>query len=129
MQENKKENVFSVDKVKEEITAGDDELANWVMSKQASQFFLPTDSNTVAEFSAISDWSQNYEQSAIHTFMRAADYYLVAHAKQRNAIVVTNEIPSNSKRKIKIPDVCMDLNIEFVNPFKMLRQSGAKFVL
>jgi hypothetical protein len=32
--------------------------------------------------------------------MSVADYYLIAQAKQRKAIVVTHEVPSNSLKKI-----------------------------
>jgi ribosomal protein L30E len=42
-----------------------------------------------------------YEQSATNEFMSVADYYLIAQAKQRKAIVVTHEVPSNSLKKIK----------------------------
>lgn len=61
--------------------------------------------------------------------MLAADYYLIAQARQRNAIVVTHEVPSDSLKKIKIPNMCMDLGIKFITPFLMLRELQAKFVL
>jgi hypothetical protein len=43
--------------------------------------------------------------------------------------VVTHEVPSASTRKIKIPDACIDLGINFMTPFQMLRREGARFVL
>jgi hypothetical protein len=48
--ENEKRNVFSIDKVKDEIITGDDELTNWVKNNTSDQFFLPTNIQTTAEF-------------------------------------------------------------------------------
>uniref|UniRef100_UPI0034E00AE4 DUF4411 family protein n=1 Tax=Candidatus Thiodubiliella endoseptemdiera TaxID=2738886 RepID=UPI0034E00AE4 len=131
LQENENGNVFSIDKVKEEITTGDDDLVNWVNTNTSDQFFLLTDIQTTAEFPAINNWifGEGYEQSATNEFMSVADYYLIAQAKQRNAIVVTHEVPSNSLRKIKIPNACIGLNVNFVTPFMMLKQLHAKFIL
>ena len=61
--------------------------------------------------------------------MQATDYYLIAQAKQRNSVVVTHEVPSDGLKKIKIPNVCMGLNIKFMTPFMMLKQLRAKFIL
>ncbi|SMN02544.1 hypothetical protein SPONN_1290 [uncultured Candidatus Thioglobus sp.] len=131
LRENENKNVFSIDKVKDEITTGDDELVGWVNNNTSNQFFLSTDVQTTTEFSVINSWiiQQNYQQSAINEFMSVADYYLIAQAKQRDAIIVTHEIPSNSLRKIKIPNVCIGLGINFVTPFMMLKKLHAKFIL
>jgi hypothetical protein len=125
--ENEKRNVFSIDKVKDEIITGDDELTNWVKNNTSDQFFLPTNIQTTAEFPAISNWTigGGYEQSATNEFMSVADYYLIAQAKQRKAIVVTHEVPSNSLKKIKIPNACIGLKVSFVTPFVMLKQLHA----
>jgi hypothetical protein len=61
--------------------------------------------------------------------MQVADYYLIAQAKQKSAIVVTHEVPSDSLKKIKIPNVCIGLGIKFITPFVMLKQLQAKFIL
>jgi hypothetical protein len=45
-----KKDVFSIDKVKDEIITGDDELTNWVKNNTSDQFFLPTNIQTTAEF-------------------------------------------------------------------------------
>jgi hypothetical protein len=106
-------------------------LTNWVKNNTSDQFFLPTNIQTTAEFPAISNWTigGGYEQSATNEFMSVADYYLIAQAKQRKAIVVTHEVPSNSLKKIKIPNACIGLKVSFVTPFVMLKQLHAKFVL
>lgn len=129
--ENQKQTIFSIDKVKDEIISGDDELVNWTNNLNSNNFFLSANEQTIAEFSHVNNWiyQQNYQQSAINQFMQVADYYLIAQAKQSNAIVVTHEVPSDSLKKIKIPNVCIGLNIRFTTPFIMLKQLHAKFIL
>ncbi|HHG90241.1 MAG TPA: DUF4411 family protein, partial [Devosia sp.] len=40
------------------------------------------------------------------------NYYLVAHAQAAGHTVVTDEVPSASVKKIKIPDACIGLGIK-----------------
>ena len=79
----------------------------------------------------VSDWvtKQNYEQVAIHTFLQDPDYYLIAHALSKKYTLVTHEIPSNSQKIVKIPDVCMGIGVNFLNTFGMLKREKARFVL
>jgi hypothetical protein len=65
----------------------------------------------------------------VNSFFQIADYYLIAHALAGEHIVVTHEIPSYSERRIKIPDVCAGLDIDFMTPYEMLRKERAKFIL
>ena len=43
--------------------------------------------------------------------------------------VVTHEVAAGSKKKIKIPDACISLGVQFMTPFTMLRRERARFVL
>ena len=43
--------------------------------------------------------------------------------------VVTHEKAQPTARKIKIPNVCIGLNIKCVTPFEMLRLERARFIL
>ncbi len=65
----------------------------------------------------------------INEFLSVGDYFLVCHALGHCMTVVTHEIPSNSKRRIKIPDACRALGVQFMSPFEMLREERANFVL
>lgn len=38
---------------------------------------------------------------------------------------MTHEIPSNSTKKIKIPDACIGLGIKCITPYEMLRTERA----
>ena len=122
--------LFSVEKVGDEIQGQGDELSEWA-EELHSGFFLTPDQTVVSSLSAVSTWvtGQGYEPAAISTFLQVADYYLVAQAHAGSHIVVTHEVPAASKRKIKIPDACLGLGIRFMNPFEMLRRERARFVL
>ncbi len=122
--------VFSVEKVADELLAGNDELAEWA-KERGDKFFLPPDERTLPAFGQISVWAnrQNYDTAAIHTFLQVADYYLIAHALAYGFIIVTHEVPAQTRRKIKIPNVCIGLGIRHLTPYEMLRREKAKFIL
>lgn len=122
-------NVFSIEKVGDELIGGGDDLATWAQSRPS--LFLRPDSPVVASLQAVSRWAndQNYDPAAISTFLQVADYYLVAQAHASTHIVVTHEIATDSVKKIKIPNVCIGLGIKCMTPFQMLRTERARFVL
>ena len=122
--------VRSIEKVQEELVAGGDELADWAQAR-GSDLFLRPDDATLPSLRAASTWASGagYDPGAVNIFLQAADYYLVAHAHAIGAVVVTHEVPSESIRKIKIPDACIGIGVRCINPFQMLRTEGARFVL
>ena len=122
--------VFSIDKVADEIQAGQDDLSDWAKN-QGEALFQRTSPALAATFAQISIWatSQSYEPVAVNTFFLAADFYLIAHALAGNHTVVTHEVPKNSPKKIQIPNVCVGLGVKFVTPYQMLRIEQARFVL
>lgn len=122
--------VFSVEKVGDEVLGLGDELSVWA-SERGEEFFLRPDASVFPAMTEVSSWvsGQDYEPSAVSTFLQKADYYLVAQARAGGHAVVTHEVPSGSTRKIKIPDVCIGIGIKCMTPFQMLRLEGARFVL
>jgi len=130
IENNKFGKVFSIEKIGDEINAGDDELAEWA-KKLGTDFFLQPDQKVADQFNIVSSWAtnQNYDPVAINTFLQVADYYLICHALGHELILVTHEIPSNSPKKIKIPNACVGLKIKFMSPYEMLRHEKARFVL
>ncbi len=122
--------VASIEKVSDELVGGSDELSNWA-GAQGKAFFLPPDDQVLPALAQVSAWAtgQNYEPAAIATFLQVADYWLVAHALAHDFVVVTHEVPSDSIRKIKIPNACIGLGLKCVSPYEMLRSTKAKFVL
>ncbi len=122
--------VFSIERVGDELLAGGDELSDWATDRGAD-FFLKPDNRLLPALSAVSAWAagQTYEPAAVNTFLQVADYYLVAYALVHGHIVVTHEIASTSTKKIKIPDACIALGIKCVTPYEMLRTARARFIL
>ena len=125
-----KEKVNSVAKVKDEIFAGDDELFDWVKSLPKA-FFLQPQQSDVDALQKISSWvtTGKYDQAAVAQFLQLADYYICAQALTGEHTVVTLEVPSESRKRVKIPDVCLAMNIPYINTFDLLRREGARFVL
>jgi hypothetical protein len=122
--------LMSIEKVSDELRAGGDDLADWAQERSAA-FFVPPDNQVVAALSDVSRWvtSQSYEPAAIATFLQVADYWLVGHALAHSCLVVTHEVPSESTRKVKIPNVCVGMGLSCVTPYEMLRRERARFVL
>lgn len=127
---NEAETVFSIEKVGDEIEAGEDELSEWA-AQRGSGFYLKPDPNMLSALGTVSKWvtGQKFTAAAINVFLQAADYYLIAYALAHKHIVVTHERPADTPNKIKIPNVCIGLGVKFVNPFEMLRHERARFIL
>ncbi|MCY3767492.1 MAG: DUF4411 family protein [Gemmatimonadetes bacterium] len=127
---NERGGVFSIEKVADEIAAGDDDLSVWAGSLGDGFFLKPTMEVLVA-LGTVGDWTklQGYNAAAIDTFLQVADYHLVDHALAGGFDVVTHEIPSPSLNRIKIPNVCIGLGLKCLTPFEMLRREKARFVL
>ncbi len=56
----------------------------------------------------------------------SADLFVIAVAKHRGATVVTEEGFSNSPTKPKMPNVCEDYGIEYINFLELLRRENIK---
>jgi len=128
--ENAASRVVSIDKVGDELRGGEDALAEWAKAR-GTEFFLTPDATVLPALGTISEWSkgQGYEPAAITTFLEKADLYVVAHALAHGHVVVTQEVPSDSTKRIKIPNACIGVGVKCVGPFEMLRASKARFVL
>jgi len=129
-QNNARNKVYSIEHVKRELLRHGDSLATWAKN-QNSRFFLPIDSSTSANLSTVSNWvaHQSFSSAGQHRFLQGADYYLIAYALTQHRTVVTHESENTSRTEIKIPIVCRGLSIRYMNPFNMLRNERARFVL
>jgi hypothetical protein len=122
--------VASIDKVADEIEAGQDELSDWARD-HGQALFRRTQAALAPHFTQVSTWAtgQQYTPAAINTFLQVADFYLLAHALAGNHVVVTHEVSANSPGRIKIPNACVGLGVRFMTPYQMLRTEQARFVL
>ena len=113
--------------VKEELSAvGTGDLNAWAKSRPA--IFVPTgDLLTEAQaiqnaFPGLLDPKAEFEE---------ADAYVIALAKLREGIVITQETPAAEKRNPKrthfVPDVCREMGIPCFNLLGLMRREGWKF--
>ena len=129
---NKEGKVYSHWKVYEELNKGNDELKDWVSAEAKSLFLKPSDDILMPSFAKLSELTLNlkdYKEGAISEFFASADYYLIAFALSKGYTLVTHEVSSPSKKRIKIPDIARQLQIATISPFEMLRTENARFII
>ena len=118
--------VFATEEVKREIEDTDDELKKWISSKE--YFFKPID-DAVQEC-LIEVFKDPHHRRLIDSVKgrSKADPWVIAHAMAEDAVVVTKEeyAPPETAR-IRIPNVCDDLGIEWINDYELIRQLGLSF--
>ncbi|HUT99437.1 MAG TPA: DUF4411 family protein [bacterium] len=122
--------IRSIDRVKHELERGKDELASWVEGYFQDAFASTDEDEVVQIYKKIIKWvnsESQFTEEAKATFAGGADGWLVAYAKVKGCIVVTQEISEPfSKRKVKIPDVCIKGGLSFLDTFEMLRTLGIR---
>jgi hypothetical protein len=124
--------VQSIDRVRQELEQGNDDLADWVKNERFGTGFASTnDAGVILCYSSIMAWVQAHPQfsgGAKADFATVADGWLIAYAKAKAGIVVTHEVlDPGAKSRVKIPNVCQAFNVSFIDTFKMLRALGIKF--
>lgn len=121
----------SIKPICDELLKGNDGLAAWIKERKDSGWFLPIDDvQTQQNLVKIATWivAQPYKEAAKADFLSAGDPWLIAKAKAIGATVVTQEtFDSQSRKKVKIPNVCRAFQVHSINTFDLLRQTGAIF--
>lgn len=123
--------VYSVQRVLAEISDKDDKLRDWIRTLDKN-FFLPTSKQTSKYVEEISKFilENDYKASEKKRFLEGADVFLIAHSMENNATVVTYETQVDQKsRKVKLPNVCKEFNVNCILPSDMLQIEKAKFIL
>ncbi len=134
LQQHRSERVSSIDKIKNEIDAGRDDLKDWANETAPSSFFKGTADKKVSDaFRDMVNWVQGEElflPEAKAKFAAVADGWLVAFAKVNGAILVTGEVYApECKTEVKIPNVCVEFGVKYVDTYEMLRDLKEQFVL
>jgi len=122
--------VFSIERVYDELVAGDDELTTWCETRRS--FFLPLGPDDVRAVATVNRWandSTEYDPPAKAQFADAADSFLIAQALAGHHTVVTHERISDGRKRIKIPNAASAHGVPWCNAFHMLRVERARFVL
>lgn len=126
----KDDKLFIPATVHEEITRTDDDLSAWLNTSS-----IPVREITENVTKCI---NRIYAANPNHKFLvdnvkgrSLADPWVIAHAIDENAIVVTKEekitAANKKKNKIRIPDVCDNMKVTWMNDFQLIRELGIKF--
>lgn len=112
----------------QEITAGDDLLAQWVQQRREKGLCVSASKSVQAHIGTISAHVvEKYKPHQANEFLVGGDAWVIAHAIDDDGIVVTQESPRSHKAKVKIPTVCKALNVRCIDTFAMLKELGARF--
>ena len=125
---NDSDTVFIIDKVKSELSRGNDELSEWIKSAPVKLTIKPSPKLTNS-LALIAQWvsEKSYSPAAKSVFLSSADYFIIAYAHSLGYAVVTRERPDpNSIRRVKIPDVCLNMGVDYISPFQLLEDEGMK---
>lgn len=108
-------------------------MKNWCIGNLPDGFFKDT-SDIVSEYTQIVSWANSmnshYNTSALAEFLDTdeADAWLIAYSLHHGIKLVTYERSNpNMKSKIKIPEPCNALGVQFVNTIEMFREIGETF--
>ena len=120
-----------LDKVKEEIYQGSDDLADWL--QQHEDEFVQKDMYddlVVASYGQVIQSvmdDDTYMEVAKADFASVADSWICAHALSKGYVIVTQEtFEPNCKKRVKIPNVCKGFDIEYINLIQFLREIGMR---
>lgn len=123
--ENSPGKILTIKPIESEIMAGHDELSSWFEDNYAIHTYSVDATEVQQAFAKISEHvTQNvqYKDSEKAHFLSKADPWIIAYAYVNNCVVVTHEILAPGSKKVKIPDVCQFLNVQYINVFEMLRE-------
>lgn len=119
--------VFTIDKVRDEVCAGKDDVKAWFKGYFPSAAILPVDDVTMASYQKVQTDVRNtgrFKPSALSDYAAdsLADPFICAYALGHGDItVVSYEISKPaSKTEIKIPDVCALVRVPCIQIYDML---------
>ena len=128
--------LFSIDEVERELfkKAGKEDLKQWIENNlQNTGFFLDTkDRMVLQKYIEIGDAvnrNAQYFRKAKAEFFDGSDLWLIAYAAVYGFVVVTHEQKKiGVKKRVPIPNVCDEFNVDYCNIFEMLKELGAQFM-
>jgi hypothetical protein len=124
--------IFCTSFVYDEIKVQEDDLADWFKKRKTSGLCITPDEETTNHYTDITNHVDKLYGAANpegRKFLEGADGWVIAAAISEQAIVVTEEKPVRPPSpKVKIPNVCDELNVDWIDTIRLLRQLGAKFI-
>lgn len=121
--------VCSVDRVRDELEDGGDDLWDWARGTFGVEAFHES-SAASSQFGDMAAWVMSqpqYTGAAKSEFMAVADGWLAAFAKHQGKIVVTlEEAAPDAKKKVPLINVCNAFSVVTITPYEMLRRLGVQ---
>lgn len=127
--------IRSIDRVYDELTKNNndpDELHKWSTAHKA--FFK--DSTSIQIQQIYGDIANHvaahpvYSQAEVQRFLGGADPWLIAAARALGGIIVTHEvIVPETSRKVKIPNIAREFDVEWMDVFDLLELTEDRLVL
>lgn len=124
----KQERIFIPEVVYEEIIRTEDELSKWL--KESKIPIKKISEHVTICLQKIYSTNPIHKNLVDNTKARSlADPWVIAHALSENATVVTKEekVTALSSNKIKIPNVCDNMGIRWINDFQFIDEIDVKF--
>ena len=111
--------------VYEEISDGNDELANWAKQEQIKTALLLQEEVDVSLVSRVTDQGYAPDLTDDEVVEIGRDPFLIAYALKdsTNRCIVTTEVSKPSKKRAHrhLPNVCNDLGVSCYNTFEFVR--------
>ncbi|MBK7426505.1 MAG: DUF4411 family protein [Saprospiraceae bacterium] len=124
----KQDKIFIPEVVYEEITRTEGELSEWL--KQSKIPILKISEPVTICLQRIYAADPLHKNLVDNTKARSlADPWVIAHALHENATVVTKEekVTALNSTRIKIPNVCENMGIRWINDFQFIDELDIKF--
>lgn len=120
--------IFIPELVYEEIIRTDDELSKWLKGSKIPVF--ETNEHVIECLKNIYSTNPLHENLIDNIKGRSlADPWVIAHAMSNRATVVTKEekITALNSTKIRIPNVCDNMQVRWINDFEFIIEMGIRF--
>lgn len=115
--------VRSVDLVRDELAAREDDTYQW--AKAQHDLFVPLTADVQV---AVREVLQEHQRIlGIGSGRSGADPFVIALARARGGVVVTEETSSRNLSKPKIPDVCDAMGIRRLTLLQLVQEQGWVF--
>jgi hypothetical protein len=120
--------IASIKAVERELKVQEDQLAEWADTLPKT-FWLESDNDTVNSLGVVAQWAMDknlaYRDAARASFLKSADYELVAAAHAGKHTVITREVSSpQSLKNIKLPDACAANRVPVKQPWIAYQELG-----
>lgn len=124
----KENRIFIPEEVQTEILRTEDDLAEWLKGSQIP--IRKIGEGTAKRLQDVFAFDPTHERLVDSIKGRSlADPWIIAHALEENATVVTKEEPitaANSNR-IRIPNVCKNMGVRYMNDFQFVEEVNIRF--